>query len=814
MALPNSSMKFSKCGSIGVVGARRWGAFLVFAIAILEAARTSDSSTHNQNLPMSSSETGSQSPVDFQAVRLVLSRAWRLSANQSGLAGLRSIPVRDLLAKDDLKKHFATAATLLGPMYLQKMKIYGRDITYPVPPAVAGTMALINKGLSEIFGGAIVKRTGFAEAIEAVQQQIDTGGDDLLKSLPAGHSYLCNCTFSQEHYRTGVVWMEVWFQRDTHIGLMEPIGSEYLEDLKAYFHRLLAELGFPQTYVLGLQDGFYDHAITSVLKPHHFTPSLSFRVILMMQGICLFPMNLEKQTALLSVLEPLMARAGNVFVVRIERVTRVAPFSRQDANGSIYSYFFVNITLLCAKYEGVGFKSLSQLFGPEGPFVGEPGGSLSTLQQEMERLGLPFLLLKVSEPDILFGQPVVSPHDRVSYLIKTAQKREIWMKRLVMSVLTIAVVIGVTLAREGHKRLQMHVTRRAPTDTGPAIADIDTTHIHLKGKKKLGPMVVSAPSEEVWTLQHDFRAESPVFYQGRAASDTCVLPGGSGVATLNHLLSRSSSCASERLRPLWNADVIQRESLEFVRRPDGSEWVLGDGAFGKVIKGIWDGVHDVAIKIPICKSSKEALIKEVALLKGCRNSNIVQFQGACYVHGSVWLVMEYMPGGNLRDFLSNQQDWTWGHRAAVLALDVARGVAYLHSQNIVHLGLKSDNILLTADGHAKVAHVGLAQILAENRTSCTSVEMGSFDSTAPEIILQGEGRCSADVYSFGVILWELASGKMPIRGRLWDLWKPETCPEAVVHLVRQCLSPDPQKRPTATDVAKQLYSIVVQKQHL
>eukprot|EP00884_Botryococcus_braunii_P023401 jgi/Botrbrau1/9745/Bobra.0388s0032.2 len=149
--------------------------------------------------------------------------------------------------------------------------------------------------------------------------------------------------------------------------------------------------------------------------------------------------------------------------------------------------------------------------------------------------------------------------------------------------------------------------------------------------------------------------------------------------------------------------------------------------------------------------------------------------------------------------------------AAVLALDVARGMAYLHSRTIIHLDLKSGNVLLTADGHAKIADVGIAQLLGENHTHCSNPGMGSFATMAPEIILKGKARYSADVYSFGVILWELITGK-PVRERLCkENWALEGCPEAVAKLVSLCLCQTPNERPTAKDVARHLQSILAQE---
>eukprot|EP00884_Botryococcus_braunii_P017386 jgi/Botrbrau1/4330/Bobra.0232s0020.2 len=239
---------------------------------------------------------------------------------------------------------------------------------------------------------------------------------------------------------------------------------------------------------------------------------------------------------------------------------------------------------------------------------------------------------------------------------------------------------------------------------------------------------------------------------------------------------------------------------------------VGCASKSNVIKGVRDGLHDVALKISFCKldTTSEAFAKEVALLKSCRNSNIVQFFGVCLVDDCVWLVMEYMAGGNLYNFLLNSRGWHWNQRAALMALDIARGVAYLHSQSVIHLDLKSANVLLTNDGRAKIADVGLAHMMKENRTHASNLGMGTFAWMAPEVILHGRAGYSADVFSLGVILWELVTGEVPERGRMRELRSPEDCPEAVATLIGQCMLSDTRQRPTAKSVAVQLRTIVSQ----
>lgn len=105
--------------------------------------------------------------------------------------------------------------------------------------------------------------------------------------------------------------------------------------------------------------------------------------------------------------------------------------------------------------------------------------------------------------------------------------------------------------------------------------------------------------------------------------------------------------------------------------------------------------------------------KEIALLRAMRDPNIVQFQGAYISTESTLLVTEYMEGGNLASNIQAGRV-TWWKRGRKIALDVARGLVYLHSKRVIHFDMKSPNILLTRDGTAKIADVGMARFLARD----------------------------------------------------------------------------------------------------
>lgn len=103
-----------------------------------------------------------------------------------------------------------------------------------------------------------------------------------------------------------------------------------------------------------------------------------------------------------------------------------------------------------------------------------------------------------------------------------------------------------------------------------------------------------------------------------------------------------------------------------------------------------------------------------------------------------------------------------------MAVDIARGLAFLHHRRVVHLDVKSPNILLDSFGAAKVADVGLSRVMNTALTTGRDF-VGTFAWAAPELILAGRCTEKADIFSFGVVLWEICTGERPERGRMRDL---------------------------------------------
>lgn len=257
--------------------------------------------------------------------------------------------------------------------------------------------------------------------------------------------------------------------------------------------------------------------------------------------------------------------------------------------------------------------------------------------------------------------------------------------------------------------------------------------------------------------------------------------------------------------PLWHDVEILPDHISIAQTAAGANWILGQGSYGMVYKGIKDGVHDVAIKIFKSVSTArdvELLQTEIAVLRSCNNRNIVHFYGVSFKGSDAWLVMELLEKGNLYNALAYGRGLcTWYNRGAGIALDIAKGLHFLHSHHVMHLDLKSPNILLAQDGTAKIADVGLSRMFT-TRSLPVAKNTGTFHWMAPELISAGRCTEKADIFSFGIVLHEILTAEQPIRGRLKAVQVPEHCPQAVMQLMAQCQDERPENRPAATDIIR------------
>ncbi|KAI5082008.1 hypothetical protein GOP47_0001751 [Adiantum capillus-veneris] len=247
---------------------------------------------------------------------------------------------------------------------------------------------------------------------------------------------------------------------------------------------------------------------------------------------------------------------------------------------------------------------------------------------------------------------------------------------------------------------------------------------------------------------------------------------------------------------------------------------IGQGSCGTVYHSLWYG-SDVAVKVFTEKEYSPALLHdfrtEVALMKRLRHPNIVLFMGAVTSSTHLSIVTEFLPRGSLFRLLHRNTQGMDLRRRLRMALDIARGMNYLHHCNppIVHRDLKSSNLLVDKNWTVKVADFGLSRM--KHATFLTTKSgKGTPQWMAPEVLRSEPSDEKADIYSFGVILWELATGKIP-----WDglnamqvvgvvgfmnqrLQIPADLDLGWSRIIQECMHSEPRLRPTFQDLMDQL----------
>jgi len=259
--------------------------------------------------------------------------------------------------------------------------------------------------------------------------------------------------------------------------------------------------------------------------------------------------------------------------------------------------------------------------------------------------------------------------------------------------------------------------------------------------------------------------------------------------------------------PDW---IIPREELIF-------KAFLGKGYYGEVRLGEWRG-SEVACKVikrDDVKSDKwDLLQKEVEILSKLRHPKVILFLGVCLDSDYKYIVCEYMKKGCLYDIIhdsANREKYLDLKTKVKVAIDIAQGMNYLHGYPILHRDLHSKNILLDDQMNAKVADFGLSKIKKEEKY--ISNTHGAAAWMAPEVIKGAKCTEKADVYSYGVVLWELITAKDPCpKGLTIVQWASQVatgirpdfteqdCPPMWRRLIESCWSQDPQQRPDFREI--------------
>ncbi|XP_050234988.1 probable LRR receptor-like serine/threonine-protein kinase RFK1 [Mercurialis annua] len=194
---------------------------------------------------------------------------------------------------------------------------------------------------------------------------------------------------------------------------------------------------------------------------------------------------------------------------------------------------------------------------------------------------------------------------------------------------------------------------------------------------------------------------------------------------------------------------------------------LGEGGFGPVYKGILADNTVIAVKQLSAKSSQgnREFLNEIGMISCIQHPNLVKLHGCCIEGNQLLLVYEYMENNSLaRALIGPEQDQlylNWQTRQKI-CVGIARGLAFLHEESllkIVHRDIKATNVLLDKHLNPKISDFGLAKLDSEEKTHISTRVAGTIGYMAPEYALWGYLTYKADVYSFGILALEIASGK-------------------------------------------------------
>ena len=275
-------------------------------------------------------------------------------------------------------------------------------------------------------------------------------------------------------------------------------------------------------------------------------------------------------------------------------------------------------------------------------------------------------------------------------------------------------------------------------------------------------------------------------------------------------INNNNNNPNKRFELLLNEEIKLKE-LTFI-----DKYPISKSYFGEVKVAYW---RQCLVAVKFLQSNLETqedqilpFIEEFNLLKSLRHPNILLFIGGCISGPQYYIVTEYCERGNLFNLLHGERPYNLDNKSRLLlALQIAKGINYLHLFNppILHRNLTSLNILLNCNYQIKISDFGWAKVKNNQMTKLR----GTFQWMAPEVIITDNYNEKADVYSFGIILWEFWSVEPPYKDvspkdvainvkkdKHYRPKIPAKMPNEIVHLMKKCWDYDPLQRPNFSEI--------------
>ncbi|XP_068442027.1 tyrosine-protein kinase ITK/TSK [Clinocottus analis] len=284
------------------------------------------------------------------------------------------------------------------------------------------------------------------------------------------------------------------------------------------------------------------------------------------------------------------------------------------------------------------------------------------------------------------------------------------------------------------------------------------------------------------------------------------------ITRLRHPVSQdggSSQDIADPLKDQWEVDpgelILGRE--------------LGRGQFGLVLEGRW---RDKKVAVKTMREegmSDEEFKEEARVMMRLSHSKLVQLYGVRTQCSPMWLVFEFMDNGCLSDYLRARKGHLSQDTMLEMCLDVSEGMAYLETSNFIHRDLAARNCLVSKDNEVKISDFGMTRFVLDDQYTSSQCSKFPIKWSAPEVIRYYKFSSKSDVWSFGVLMWEVYNeGRLPYENHSnievvesltkgLRLLKPRLAPDAIHMLMEWCWKEKPEDRPSFALLLHELASL-------